>query len=116
MAIAASNLALHGLILSVGIALGAGLFLLGQGRVEEIEAGRFSKGLVFALMVCASFGLAFQFLSIQVLLVSLVETFKRAIGCFMAVALGWLVFKERITLHQLLSITAMAAGVALVLG
>lgn len=116
LAIAASNLAFHGLLLSVGIALGAFLYLLAQGRVDEIKGGRFSKGLVFTLMVCASFALAFQFLSIQVLLVSLVETFKRAIGCFMAIVLGRLIFKERIPLHQIVTITAMVAGVALVLG
>lgn len=116
LAIAASSLAFHGLLLSVGISLGAILYLIAQGRVDEIKAGRFSKGLVFALMVCASFGLAFQFLSIQVLLVSMVETFKRAIGCFMAIVFGRLIFKERIPLHQIVTITAMVAGVALVLG
>ncbi len=91
------------------------LFLLGQKRMEEIKAYRLSKGLVLALMVAASLALAFQFLSIQVLLVSVVETFKRAIGCSVAVLLGRLVFKETITAYQIVSIATMVAGVALVL-
>ncbi len=115
MAISASNLPFHGLVLSVGVALGALLFLLGQKRMEEVKAYRLSKGLVLALMVAASLALAFQFLSIQVLLVSVVETFKRAIGCSVAVLLGRLVFKETITAYQIVSIATMVAGVALVL-
>jgi drug/metabolite transporter (DMT)-like permease len=115
MAISVSNLPLHGLILSVGVTLGSLLFLLGQKRMAEIYACRLSKGLVLALMVAASLALAFQFLSIQVLLVSVVETFKRAIGCFAAVLLGRLIFKETVTVHQLVSITVMVVGIALVL-
>jgi multidrug transporter EmrE-like cation transporter len=68
------------------------------------------------MMICASVALAFQVLSIRVVLVSLVETIKRAIGCFMAVALGRLVFRESITLHKIFAVTAMVAGVALILG
>jgi drug/metabolite transporter (DMT)-like permease len=115
LAISASNPPFHGLILSVGIAVGSLLYLLGQKRMEEIEACRLSKGPILALMVAASLALAFQFLSIQVFLVSVVETFKRAIGCLAAVLLGRLIFKEAISQHQLISITVMVLGVALVL-
>jgi drug/metabolite transporter (DMT)-like permease len=116
MAISFSSSPFHGLVLSVGVALGAFLVLLGQGRLEELGGFHLSRWLVVSMMVCASLALAFQFLSIEVVLVSLVETFKRAIGCFTAVALGRLVFGESVTVHKLATITAMVLGVALILG
>ena len=106
----------HGTVLTVGVAVGALLFLQGQRRLPELTSFRNSPKLVIAMMICASLALAFQLLSIQVILVSLVETFKRAIGSFMAVLLGRLIFGESVTLHKVAAITAMVVGVALVIG
>jgi drug/metabolite transporter (DMT)-like permease len=116
MAIAHSSSPFHGMVLSVGVTLGALAALLVQGRVKDVADFRLRPTLVTAMMICASVALMFQLLSIQVVLVSLVETIKRAIGCFMAIALGRLVFSESITVHKTFAVTAMALGVALILG
>lgn len=114
-AISYASAPFHGTVLSVGVALGALLFLLHQQRSRELLSIRRSPWLVAALMVGASLALAFQLLAIQVVLVSLVETLKRAIGCFMAVLLDKVVFGETVTLHKTFAVSAMVLGVALVL-
>jgi multidrug transporter EmrE-like cation transporter len=116
MAIENASWSFHGTVLSVGVTLGAFALLLGQKRVGDLAAFRRSPMLVVVLMICASLALAFQLISIQVVLVSLVETFKRAIGCVMAIALGRIVFQEPITLHKSAAVAAMVVGVALILG
>jgi drug/metabolite transporter (DMT)-like permease len=116
MAIAHSSSSFHGTVLSVGVTLGAFAALLGQRRVKDLTAFRHHPTLVGAMMICASLALAFQLLSIQVVLVSLVETLKRAIGCFFAILLGRLVFRESVTVHKLAAVAAMVLGVALILG
>jgi drug/metabolite transporter (DMT)-like permease len=105
----------HGTVLSIGVAVGAILYLQGQRRIKELTSFRESPKLIIVMMICASLALAFQLLSIQVILVSLVETFKRAIGSFMAVFLGRVIFGESVTLHKVTAITAMVVGVALIL-
>lgn len=116
LAIANASSSFHGTVLSVGVTLGAFAVLLGQRRVKDLTAFRHRPMLVVALMICASLALAFQLISIQVVLVSLVETIKRAIGCFLAVVLGRFVFQESITIHKVTAVTAMVVGVALILG
>ena len=116
IAIGHSNSPFHGMVLSVGVTLGALAALLVQGRIKDIADFRLRPALVTAMMICASVALAFQLLSIQFVLVSLVETIKRAIGCFMAIALGRLVFGESITVHKTFAVAAMVVGVTLILG
>jgi multidrug transporter EmrE-like cation transporter len=115
IAIGYSSSPFHGMVLSVGVTLGALAALLGQGRVKDLADFRSRPTLVMAMMICASVALAFQLLSIQFVLVSLVETIKRAVGCFMAIALGRIVFGESVTLHKTVAVTAMVIGVILVL-
>lgn len=114
-AISFASAPFHGTVLSIGVAVGAIVYLQGQGRIQELRSFRDSPKLIITMMICASLALAFQLLSIQVILVSLVETFKRAVGSFMAVFLGRVIFGESVTLHKVTAITAMAVGVALIL-
>ncbi len=106
----------HGFVLTSGVALGAMAVLIGRGGGKELLLIRRAPGLVFGMMVFASLALVFQLISIQFVMISLVETLKRAIGCLMAVVLGRVVFGESISFHKLVSISIMVVGVALILG
>jgi multidrug transporter EmrE-like cation transporter len=66
-------------------------------------------------MVCVTVALTFQLLAIRVVLVSLVEAFKRAVGSFMAVVLGRMVFGEKVGIREWISVAVMVAGVFLIL-
>jgi drug/metabolite transporter (DMT)-like permease len=116
MAIAASSAPFHGLAVSSGVAVGAFLTVLGRGSRRELRTFERAPRLILALIVCASLALAFQLLAIQVLLVSLVETAKRAVGCFMSVVLGRWVFGESVTLHKIITVGTIMVGVSLILG
>jgi multidrug transporter EmrE-like cation transporter len=89
--------------------------LIGRGGYKELLLIKRAPRLVSGMMIFASLALVFQLLSIQFVMISLVETLKRAIGCFMAVVLGRVVFGESVTLHKLVSISIMVVGVALTL-
>ncbi len=67
-------------------------------------------------MVWVTVALAFQLLAIRVVLVSLVEAFKRAVESFVAVLLGRAVFHEKVGLREWISVAVMVAGVFLTLG
>jgi drug/metabolite transporter (DMT)-like permease len=105
----------HGTVMCSGVALGALVVLMGRGGGKELLTIRRAPRLVIGMMIFASLALAFQLLSIQFVMISLVETLKRAIGCFMAIVLGRIVFGESISFHKLVSISIMVAGVALIL-
>jgi drug/metabolite transporter (DMT)-like permease len=60
--------------------------------------------------------LTFQLLAIRIVLVSLVEAFKRASGSVMAVVLGRVVFRERVGSREWISVAIMVGGVFLILG
>jgi multidrug transporter EmrE-like cation transporter len=47
--------------------------------------------------------------------VSLVETLKRGLGCLLALAVGRVAFRERVTTAKVAAVTGMICGVALIL-
>ena len=106
----------HGLLLTAGITLGAGLMLVpeGLGRVRNIDWRRQGRDFTIALLLCTA-ALAFQLLALTMTLVSIVETAKRGIANLMALAFGRWVFREPIGSRELGAATVMALGVALIL-
>jgi drug/metabolite transporter (DMT)-like permease len=105
----------HALVLSAGVALGTMLLLAAMGRLAELRFAPTAFGaLTLAVLVSAS-ALALQLVAMQQVLVGLLETVKRCIGNFMALAMGALLFQEPITVQRALALTTMAAGVVLVL-
>jgi multidrug transporter EmrE-like cation transporter len=106
---------LHGLVLNAGVGGAVALLLIARRRLGELGDVRRAP-LVFVFgVVMSAVALGLQLLAIQTVWVSLVETLKRGIGNAMAVALGYLVFREAITARKLVAVGLMAAGVALIL-
>ena len=84
-----------------------------QNREEVIQ--RALDAEVTSMVAVGTTALIFQMLAIQVVLVGLVETFKRGLGCVAAVVAGRWFFGEPITLPKTLAVLFMAVGVALIL-
>lgn len=117
LAVERSAPAFHGLLLTVGITVGAGLLLLPGGRLRELRmpAERGARlDFVVALLFCVA-TLAFQLLALTHTLVSVVETGKRGIANLMALLLGRWIFDEALDANRLGAATTMALGVALII-
>lgn len=115
LAMAESGSALHGLVLSAGVALGLGLYLAVRGRLGQVRAATRRPGLVVAALAASAGALALQLIAIRIVLVAIVETVKRGVGNIAAVAVGALLFEERVVAWQWGAVVVMAAGVALIL-
>lgn len=115
MATEASSAAFHGLVQVAGIASGLGLWLAIRRELGTLRATFRRPVLLVGAALAAVSALGLQLLAFTQVLVSLVEAVKRAIGLLSAVAIGRLVFGERLTLTQVMAVLAMAAGTALIL-
>lgn len=115
MAIARSGPAFHGLFLTAGMMLGAFVVLVARGRLGELRHVSANPGLFVLALIACTLALGLQLVSLQLLLVSVVETVKRGLGNVIAVLLGRLFFAEAVTFRKLGAAIAMAVGVALIL-
>jgi drug/metabolite transporter (DMT)-like permease len=105
----------HATAMTLGVGLGALGTLAWQGRLSVLRSARAEAKVLLVAMVCITVALTFQLLAIRIVLVSLVEAFKRATGSFMAVVLGRAVFREKVGWREWLSVAVMVAGVFLIL-
>ncbi len=115
LAMVRSGVPFHGLVLNAGVALGVLLVLGAQGRVGELASWRRHLGLLAATVVVSVAALALVLLALTLTWVGLVETLKRGVGSFLALALGALVFREAVGARHYLAVLVMGAGVALIL-
>ncbi len=115
-AIGHASVYFHATVMTFGVGTGALGVLSWQGRLGVLQGARRQKKLLVAAAVCISFALTFQLLAIRGVQVSLVEAFKRAVGSFMAVILGRLVFSERVRASEWIAVAVMVTGVFLLLG
>ena len=115
LAIAHASVYFHATIMALGVGVGALGALAWQGRMRVLRSARGETKPLLMAMIFITVALTFQLLAIRVVLVSLVEAFKRAVGSFMAVALGRVVFREKVGFRQWLSVAVMIVGVFLIL-
>lgn len=115
LAMAETGSALHGLVLSVGVSLGLGLYLAARGRLGQVRSAVRRPGLLLAALAASAGALALQLIAIRIVLVAIVETVKRGVGNIAAVAVGAVLFRERVVAWQWGAVVVMAAGVALIL-
>lgn len=116
LAIAHASVYFHATLMAFGVGIGALTALTWQGRLSALRSARGEAKVLLMAMVCITVALTFQLLAIRVVLVSLVEAFKRAVGSFMAVVLGRLFFRETVGLREWISVAVMVGGVFLILG
>jgi drug/metabolite transporter (DMT)-like permease len=116
LAIEHASVYFHATAMTLGVGLGALGTLAWQGRLSHLRSFRGEAKYLVATMVCITVALTFQLLAIRVVLVSLVEAFKRATGSIMAVVVGRTVFREKVGWREWLSVAVMVLGVFLILG
>lgn len=115
MAIDQASGPFHGLMLNAGVGAAVAVVLAGQHRLSELADVRKVPLIFFLGVVVTAVALALQLIAIQKVWVGLVETLKRGIGNGLAVAFGYFVFREVVTLRKLGAVGLMVAGVALIL-
>lgn len=114
-ALAHAAVPIHALVQLLGITAFALAYLGARGRLRELAVGREQWLTIGLASVTGALAFAFQLVAIQALLVSVLETIKRAIGLVSAVVLGKLVFREAITPAKLAAVSFMVVGVVLVM-
>lgn len=115
LAIAHASVYFHATLMAFGVGVGALAALAWQGRLAALGSARGEAKLLVVAMICISVALTFQLLAIRVVLVSLVEALKRAVGAFMAMVLGRVVFGEDVGTREWISVAVMIVGVLLIL-
>jgi drug/metabolite transporter (DMT)-like permease len=114
LALAHVPVPVHATLLTIGVGLGTWLLL----TVLRQPSSRAGARIIPTLLVAGAvnvLALGLQFVAITSVVVSVFEAFKRAAGLLLALGMGALVFRERLTLGRLAAGGVMACGVVLVL-
>ncbi len=106
---------LHGLVLCSGMMAAMIALLASKRRLGELVVPRSTWGWLAGAIVVATVALVTQLLAIEHTLVSVVETVKRAVGNFGSLALGMIVFGEKLDFGRAVALATMALGAGLVL-
>lgn len=106
---------IHALVQLSGVIVAGLAYLLLAGRRRELVQAREQLGLLVLATLTGSAALGLQLVAIQHVLISQLETIKRAIGLVAAIVLGKLVFGEPITRVKTAAIVVMVAGVVLMM-
>lgn len=109
------NAAFHGIVLTVGVALGVLAVLVFQGGLGDLREVRRVPGTYVLALVVSTLALALQFLAFPQVFVGTIETLKRGIGNFAALVSGRLFFHEPVTPRKIAAVAVMAVGVGLIL-
>ncbi len=106
---------IHALVQVVGVILTALVYLLVTGRIRELASTRAELGRLGLATLTGSASLGLQLVAVQHILVSQLETIKRALGLISAIVFGKLVFGEPVTKIKVAAIVVMIAGVVLLM-
>lgn len=113
LAIDASSAAVHALLQALGITLILIVALAVRGDLHRLRELRGSwKGCLWAVAFGAA-ALAFQFMAIERIFVSLMETIKRATGAVSSLIVGRIWFHEAIDLPKLAAVVLIIVGTGL---
>ncbi len=113
-AVAHSSAPIHALVQCAGIGVCVTLWLASQRRLGELRTLN-GRGVAFSIaIVGAVAALGFQLMAYRVMMVSVVEAIKRAIGMVLALANGRIFFGEHISVGKVAGVVFMCGGVALI--
>jgi len=113
LAIDASTAAVHALMQASGITIILGVTLAIRRDLSRLRAlGGVWQGCLWAIVFGAA-ALGFQFLAIERIWVSLMETIKRATGAVSSLVVGSIWFDESIGPPKLAAVALIVAGTAL---
>jgi drug/metabolite transporter (DMT)-like permease len=113
LAVEASGVYTHGLLLNGGVGLGALVWLAATGRAATLKPRRAVSGLLILAAVVGFTALVLLLTSYATVWVGLVETLRRAVNSFLALAFGYWLFGDGIRRGQVVAVLLMTLGVAL---
>lgn len=105
----------HGAIMALSMSAGMLGYLAFQGNLRTVVLPPGTAGLVAIGGVTNVAALGLQLVSITQMAVSVFEAFKRAAGVLIALSMGRVIFREKISRTRIIAAILMAAGVVLVL-
>ncbi len=113
LAIDASSPAIHALLQAGGIAALLVAILVVRGRLSQLaDLRRVARGCGWAILF-GTLALAFQFLAIELIWVSLMETIKRATGAVSSLVVGRVWFGEPIDAAKVAAVLLLVLGTGL---
>ncbi len=115
LALRHAGVGLHGLVLAVGVALGMGVVLWARSQLLSLRIAPQRLPLLAVGGGINVLALGLQLFAISAMVVSVFEAFKRAAGLLLAMILGQVLFRERLSAHRIVAGGMMATGVVLVL-
>lgn len=115
LSVSRSHPPFHALVLNLGVALAALVFLAQRRELHRLGEVRKKPLLFLAALGVSAVALGAQLAALQTVWVSIVETLKRTIGNLSAVVVGRLAFGEAVGPRKLAAVLLMAGGVALIL-
>lgn len=114
-ALAFAAVPIHALIQLSGVITAGLVYMLIAKPRRELIAARKQLGRLALATLAGSAALGLQLIAVQHILVSQLETIKRAIGLVCAIVFGQLIFGEPITKVKIVAIVVMVAGVSLLM-
>ena len=115
VALSAVPVAAHGLVQSVGFCIAVTVYLGARRRLGSLATLRpVAREMLLAAVVTAT-AASLQYLAIERILVSTVETIKRAVGAGVALTVGGLVLNEQIRRRDIFAAALIIAGTTCVL-
>jgi drug/metabolite transporter (DMT)-like permease len=115
LAVARAAPSLHGFVLNAGVAVGVLGLLMARGQGRALATARRAPWALLLGLTVSALALGLQLVALPLVHVGALETVKRGVGNFMAVAVGAAAFGEALTGHKLLAVGMMALGVGLVM-
>ncbi|MCZ6506543.1 MAG: DMT family transporter [Acidobacteria bacterium] len=113
LAVAASGVYTHGLLLNGGVGLGALLLLLLKGEGATLEPRRAIGGMLALSVLIGFVALVLLLKAYTLAWIGMVETIRRAVNTGWALVFGRWFFGERIRTAQIVAVVLMTVGVAL---
>jgi drug/metabolite transporter (DMT)-like permease len=114
LAVGASSVYVHGLLLNGGVGLGALLWLVARGESATLRPRGAAAGALTASAVVGFVALVLLLNAYSVVWVGFVETVRRAVNSTLALVFGRWLLKETIRPAQVVAVVLMSLGVALI--
>jgi hypothetical protein len=115
MALRYASLPVHGAIIAFGVSCGMFLYLIARFRFSGLRLNVAEVRLVAVGGGLNVLALGLQFVAITTMAVGYFEAFKRAVGLFLSIAVGKILFAETVTPRKIKAGITMTVGAIAVL-
>jgi drug/metabolite transporter (DMT)-like permease len=114
LAVEASGVYVHGLLLNAGVGLGALGWLVLRGEASTLRPRGAAAGALVASAVIGFTALVLLLKAYALVWVGFVETVRRAVNSVLALAFGRWILGETVSPAQIVAVVLMSLGVALI--